>query len=114
MTLIQPCCIQEGLKTSGLIANSNSMITVMDDMLKEVRSCIECNGAEKFLVFINVLQAEGRYVILGCHIFSKLHIMCMYVYAYMATNHATHVLICIFLCHVLRTSWIFIKIKNVH
>ena len=71
MALIEPCCIQDGLKTSGLIANSS--LGVMDDILRETRSCIEHNGAEKFLVFINLLQAEGRYVVLACHIFSKLH-----------------------------------------
>ena len=82
MTLIEPCCIQEGLQTSGLIPNGDLLTntppspgsTVMENVLKEVRSCVEHNGAEKFLMFINVLHTEGRYVVLGCHIFSKLHI----------------------------------------
>ena len=85
MTLIEPCCIQESLQTSELVPNGDLLTgtpslpgsTVMDNVLKEVRICIEHNGAEKFLMFINVLQTEGRYVVLGCHIFSKLLHACM-------------------------------------
>ena len=79
MTLIEPCCIQENLQTSGLVPNGDlftatpslSGSTVMDNVLKEVRSCIEHNGAEKFLVFINVLQTEGRYMVFGLHLSCK-------------------------------------------
>ena len=93
MTLIEPCCIQDSLQTSGLVPNGDlftatpslSGSTVMDDVLKEVRSCIEHNGAEKFLVFINVLQTEGRYVLLGCHIFSKLLVQYLYIAMYVRT-----------------------------
>ena len=80
MTLIEPHCIQESLRSSGLLPNSDPFTstpslpssTVMENVLKEVRNCIECNGAEKFIIFVNVLQTEGRYVVLGCHMFSKL------------------------------------------
>ena len=98
MTLIESCCIQESLQSSGLIPNGDLFTgtpslagsTLMDNVLKEVRSCIECNGAEKFLMFINVLQTEGRYVILGCHIFSKLHIMYTYKIYYVRTYVHMH------------------------
>ena len=80
MTLIEPHCIQESLQSSGLLPNNDPFTgtpslpnsTVMENVLKEVRNCIECNGAEKFVIFVNVLQTEGRYVVLGCHMFSKL------------------------------------------
>ena len=76
MTLIEPCCIQESLQTSGLVPNGDLFTgtpgsTVMDDVLKEVRSRIEHNGAEKFLMFINVLQTEGRYMTFGLHLSCK-------------------------------------------
>ena len=86
MTLIEPCCIQDGLQTAGLIPSNNSFTSstsssLMENVLKEVRNYIELNGAGKFLTFVNILQAEGRYVIFGCHIFSK-HLRtlgCIYV-----------------------------------
>ena len=79
MTLIEPCCIQEGLQTSGLIPNSDLLTntpslpgsTVMENMLKEVRNCIEHNGAETFHMFINVIQTESRYMVLGLHLSCK-------------------------------------------
>ena len=79
MTLIEPCCIQESLQSSGLIPNGDLFTgtpslagsTLMDNVLKEVRSCIECNGAEKFLMFINVVQTESRYMIFGLHLSCK-------------------------------------------
>lgn len=64
--LVEPHCIQETLQTVALPSS-----TLMEKLLNEIRTCIECNGAQKFLVFVNVLQTEGRYVVLGCHIFSK-------------------------------------------
>jgi len=87
MTLIEPHCIQESLQTAGLLPNSDpftSTTTVagsvlMEKVLTEVRNCIELNGAEKFLMFISVLQTEGRYIVFGYHIFSKLH---TYMHAY--------------------------------
>ena len=80
MTLIEPCCVQESLQSLRILRNSDPFTstsslpssTVMENVLKEVRNCIECNGAEKFIIFVNVLQTEGRYVVLGCHMFSKL------------------------------------------
>ena len=80
MTLIEPCCIQKSLQSSGLLPNSDSFTNtpsqsssiVMESVLKKVRNCIEVNNAKKFIVFINVLQTEGRYVVLGCHMFSEL------------------------------------------
>ena len=79
MTLIEPCCIQESLQSSGLIPNGDLFTgtpslagsTLMDNVLKEVRSCIECNGAEKFLMFINVVQTESRYMVFGLHLSCK-------------------------------------------
>ena len=79
MTLIEPQCIQEELQTANIFPNNNIFISattqsssiLMEKILSEVRCCIELNGAQIFLAFINVLQAEGRYVVLGYHIFSK-------------------------------------------
>ena len=91
MTLIEPSCIRKSLQTSGLLATNDSFTstsslpssTVMENVLKEVRHCIELNGAAKFIVFLNILQTEGRYVVLGCHIFSKLSLyMCIHVCMY--------------------------------
>ena len=81
--LVEPHCIQETLQTADIFPNNDPFIdattlptcTLMEQFLNRIRSCIECNGAQKFLVFVNVLQTEGRYVVLGCHIFSK----CLYV-----------------------------------
>lgn len=82
MTLIEPRCIQESLQSSGLLANSDpftntpsqSSSTVMENVLEEVRNSIEVNDAKNFVMFVNVLQTEGRYVVLGCHMFSELSI----------------------------------------
>ena len=80
MTLIEPQCIQEDLQTANIFPNNNLFINatttqsssiLMEKILSEVRCCIELNGAQIFLAFVNVLQTEGRYVVLGCHIFSK-------------------------------------------
>ena len=86
MTLIEPHCIQESLQSSGLLPNSDpftntpsqSSSTVMENVLKEVRNCIEVNDAKKLITFVNILQTEGRYVVLGCHIFSKLLLHILY------------------------------------
>ena len=43
----------------------------MEKLLNELRGCIELNGAQKFLAFVNVLQSEDRYIVLGSHIFSE-------------------------------------------
>ena len=77
--LVEPQCIQETLQTADIFPNNNPFIdattlptcTMMEKFLNRIRSCIEYNGAQKFLAFVNVLQTEGRYVVLGCHIFSK-------------------------------------------
>ena len=79
MTLIEPSCIRKSLQTSGLLATNDSFTstsslpssTVMENVLKEVRHCIELNGATKFIVFVNVLQTEGRYVVFGSHLLCK-------------------------------------------
>ena len=79
MTLIEPQCIQEELQTANIFPNNNIFISattesssiLMEKIVSEVRCCIELNGAQIFLAFVNVLQAEGRYVVLGYHIFSK-------------------------------------------
>ena len=79
MTLIEPQCIQEDLQIANIFPDNNlftsattqSSSILMEKILSEVRCCIELNGAQIFLAFVNILQAEGRYVVLGCHIFSK-------------------------------------------
>ena len=79
MTLIEPCCIQGSLQIAGLLPNSDPFTStttlpssvLTEKMLTEVRNCIELNGAEKFLMFVNVLQTEGRYVVLGFHLSCK-------------------------------------------
>ena len=79
MTLIEPHCIQEALQAADIFPNNDPFInatqlpssTLMEVFLNKTRSCIELNGAQKFLIFVNVLQTEGRYIVLGCHIFSK-------------------------------------------
>ena len=76
ITLIEPSCIQDSLQSAGLLSNGDSCTStttlqssvLMENMLREIRNCIELNGAEKFLVFVNLLQTEGRYVVLGLHL----------------------------------------------
>ena len=81
--LVEPHCIQETLQTANIFPNNEPFAdattlpssTLMERFLNGIRSCIECNGAQKFLAFVDVLQTEGRYAVLGCHIFSK----CSYI-----------------------------------
>ena len=79
MKLVEPRCMQEALQSADIFPSNDPFMnatklpssTLMETFLNDIRSCIELNGAEKFLVFVNVLQTEGRYIVLGCHIFSK-------------------------------------------
>ena len=76
MTLIDPSSIEEQLHTAGLLPtdHSTSVTTglVMEKLLKHIRSCVELKGAEMFISFINVLHSDGRYGILGDHLFGKV------------------------------------------
>ena len=73
MTLINPSGIEEQLHTAGLLP-TGSVTTglVMEKLLKHIRSCVELKGAEMFISFINVLHSDGRYGILGDHLFGKM------------------------------------------
>ena len=76
MTLVDPSSIEEQLHTAGLLPtdHSTSVTTglVMEKLLKHIRSCVELKGAEMFISFINVLHSDGRYGILGDHLFGKM------------------------------------------
>jgi len=76
MTLIDPSSIEEQLHTAGLIPNdhSTSVTTglVMEKLLKHIRSRVELKGAEMLISFIIVLHSDGRYGILGDHLFGKV------------------------------------------
>ena len=79
MNLVEPRCIQQSLQTAELFPNNNpftdattvSSCTLMEKLLSEIRNSIELSGAQKFLTFVNILQTEGQYSVLGCYIFSK-------------------------------------------
>ena len=75
MTLVDPSSIEEQLHTAGLLPtdHSTSVMTrlVMENLLKHIRSCVELKGTEIFISFINVLHSDGRYGILGDHLFGK-------------------------------------------
>ena len=76
MKLVEPQCIQLSLQTAELLPSNNdvatqSSCTLIEKLLNEVRSSIELSGAQKFLTFVKILQTEGRYSLLGYHIFSK-------------------------------------------
>ena len=75
MMLIDSSSIEDKLHTAGLLAaDQHTSVTtglVMENLLKRVRSCVELKGAEMFITFINVLHSDGRYAILGNHLFGK-------------------------------------------
>ena len=75
MTLIDPSSIVEQLHTAGLLPTDHpiSLTTglVMEKLLKHIRSCVELKGAEMFISYINVLHSDGRYRVLGDHLFGK-------------------------------------------
>jgi len=75
MTLIDPSSIEEQLHTAGLLPTNHSTSVktglVMEKLLKHIRSCVELKGAKNFISFINVLHSDGRYGIIGDHLFGK-------------------------------------------
>ena len=79
--------MQEALQTAGFFPTNTptklSSSALMEKLLNELRSCIELNGTQKFIAFVNVLQTEDRYIILGSYIFSKLKYLhvCNYAWA---------------------------------
>ena len=100
MTLIDPSSIVEQLHTAGLLPTDHptSLTTglVMEKLLKHIRSCVELKGAEMFINYINVLHSDGRYGVLGDHLFGEtvyiLYVCSNYNYFIVGTykSHGGH------------------------
>ena len=92
MTLVDPSSIVEQLHTAGLLTTDHptSLTTglVMEKLLKHIRSCVELKGAEMFISFINVLHNDGRYGVLGDHLFGET-----VYYVYSNCNYLSQALI---------------------
>jgi len=110
MMLIDPSSIQDQLHTAGLLAaDQHTSVTtglVMENLLKHVRSCVELKGAEMFIIFISVLHSDGRYAILGGHLFGKNIII---VCACMCVCMHVHVCLCMHVCMFVH-AWLGVSV----